>query len=103
MIIKEQAIRSIKRTASLILCMCVGSAIAVEPLRPPDVAKFVDQREGCDHFRGEIPDPSELNRMKEVERALRRLSTGTDKNLANLKIKYAKNRPVLVRLNEFEN
>jgi len=94
--------RMVNQAVFLILCLGVGPAIAAAPQLPADVAKFVEQREGCDHFRGEMPDPSERQRMKEVERELRKLCTGTDKKLADLKRKYAKNRAVLDRLNEFE-
>jgi len=94
--------RMMKRAVFLTLCFGVSSATAAAPQLPADVAKFVDQREGCDHFRGEMPDPSERQRMKEVERELRKLCTGTDKKLADLKRKYARNRTVLDRLNEFE-
>jgi hypothetical protein len=40
---------------------------------PPDVAKYVAQRDGCEHFRGEIPDPPDKRRMREVEREIRKL------------------------------
>lgn len=85
-----------------ILCLGLGSAIAAEVRLPADVAKYVEQREGCDHFRGEIPDPPDEQRMKEVEREIRKLCTGTDRKLQQLKRKYAKNQAVLKRLNEFE-
>jgi len=79
-----------------------GLAIAAEARLPSDVAKFVDQREGCDHFRGEFPAPPDEKRMREIEREVRKLCTGTDKKLQQLKRKYAKNQAVLKRLNEFE-
>jgi len=66
------------------------------------VLKYVEQREGCDHFRGEMPDPPDKQRMKEVEREIRKLCTGTDKKLDRLRRKYAANKAVLKRLNEFE-
>ena len=62
----------------------------------------MEQREGCDHFRGEVPDPPDEQRMKEIEREIRKLCTGTDKKLQQLKRKYAKNQAVLKRLNEFD-
>lgn len=69
---------------------------------PRDVQHFVDKREGCDHMRGEIPDPSEKRRMQEVNREIRKLCTGTDKQLKNLKRKYAANSAVMQTLNEYE-
>jgi hypothetical protein len=82
--------------------LSLSSAIAAESKLPADVARYVEQREGCDHFRGEVPDPPDEQRMKEIEREIRKLCTGTDKKLKQLKRKYAKNQAVLKRLNEFE-
>jgi hypothetical protein len=69
---------------------------------PRDVQRFVDRREGCDHMRGEIPEPSEKQRMKEVSREIRKLCTGTDKELAQLKRKYASYSAIMQVLNQFE-
>jgi hypothetical protein len=69
---------------------------------PRDVQKFIDRREGCDHMRGEIPDLSEKQRMKDVNREIEKLCKGTDKRLAQLKKKYASDVSVMRRLNEFE-
>lgn len=86
----------------VLFCFGLGPAMAAEARLPADVANYVEQREGCDHFRGEIPDPPDEQRMKEIEREIRKLCTGTDKKLIILKRKYAKNQTVLKRLNEFE-
>jgi len=88
-----------------ILCVLyfgLGTAFAAESQLPSDVAKYVNQREGCDHFRGEFPDPPDEKRMREIEREIRKLCTGTDKKLEKLKRKYARNEAVLKRLNEFD-
>jgi hypothetical protein len=69
---------------------------------PADVARYVEQREGCDHSRGEIPDPPDKSRMRDIKREIRKLCTGTDNKLDRLKRKYARNQGVLKRLNEFE-
>jgi hypothetical protein len=37
---------------------------------PHDVAMFTDQRDMCDHMRGEIPDPPAPERMREIEGAI---------------------------------
>jgi hypothetical protein len=77
-------------------------ALAGAPL-PRDVQTFVDRREGCNHMRGELPDPAEKQRMKEVNHEIAKLCRGTDKQLAQLKKKYASNATVMQRLNEFED
>lgn len=69
---------------------------------PRDVRHFVDKREGCDHMRGEIPDPSEKRRMKEVNREIRKLCTGTDRELRKLKRKYVADAAVIHVLSEYE-
>lgn len=80
----------------------LGSAAAAENKLPIDVVKYIKQREGCDHFRGEMPDPPDEQRMKKIEREIRKLCMGTDNKLERLKRKYATNRAVLKPLNEFE-
>lgn len=89
-------------TALALVCFGIGAAGAADNRLPSDVARFVEQREGCDHFRGEFPDPPDEKRMREIEREVRKLCTGTDKKLDRLKRKYAGNQAVLKRLNEFE-
>ncbi|MBZ2206464.1 hypothetical protein [Massilia soli] len=69
---------------------------------PGDVESFVSRREGCDHMRGEVPEPAQKARMREVQREIRRLCTGTDKQLNKLKKKYADEPRVMATLNEFE-
>jgi hypothetical protein len=88
--------------------ICLAILIAGLPVHsketvPRDVQRFVDKREGCDHMRGEIPDPADKKRMKEVNRELRRLCTGTDKELARLKRKHATNAAIMHILDEFES
>jgi hypothetical protein len=91
-----------KTMLCLSLWMPLISSLANESL-PHDVQSFVDKREGCDHMRGEIPEPSEKRRMREVSREMQKLCKGTDKELVQLKKKYAKNRVVMQRLDEFES
>ena len=85
-----------------VLCFGLAPAKVAEARLPADVANYVEQREGCDHFRGEMPDPPDEQRMKEIEREIRKLCNGTDKKLVKLKRKYAKNHAVMKRLIEFE-
>lgn len=94
--------KAMSKAAGLVLGMVLGSVNAAEEKLPTDVTKYVEQREGCDHFRGEVPDPPDAQRMREIEREIRKLCTGTDKKLSKLKRKYAKDQVVMTRLNEFE-
>lgn len=88
---------------ALIVCVTLLAlqASATEKL-PADVRDFIANREGCDHMRGEVPDPPDKQRMDELKREIQKLCTGTDRKLARLKRKYAFNRAVIGKLNEFE-
>lgn len=67
---------------------------------PSDVARFIERRDGCDHFRGE--EPYDEERRKFLNQKLIELCPGTDKALARLKDKYRKNKKIMAVLNEYE-
>ena len=90
-----------KMLLCLSLLMPVLSSLADE-LLPREVQRFIDRREGCDHMRGEMPGPG-TQRAREVSREIQKLCNGTDKEVARLKKKYAKNPSVMQRLDEFES
>ncbi|WP_020654433.1 hypothetical protein [Massilia niastensis] len=80
---------------------------AALPLRaavtlPADVERFLEQRDTCEHFRGEIPEPQEVERMKDVNLQIDRYCRGTDRRLARLKKKYSRNAAVRRRLDGYE-
>ena len=85
----------------LLLASSFGTSYA-DGMLPEDVENFVSKREGCDHFRGEIPEPNQKARMREIEREIRRLCTGTDIQLAKLKKKYAGEPQIMATLNAFD-
>lgn len=91
-----------KRLMLICLLLTQASTMAAAPL-PKDVARFVERREGCDHFRGEIPEAPESDRMDEINRELKKLCKGTDKQLLQLKKKYATDASVTAVLAEFES
>jgi hypothetical protein len=82
--------RQLKTMVFLVLAMSVLSSWA-EPL-PRDVQRFVDLRGGCDDIR----------RMKEASRVMLKVCAGTDKELVQLKRKYANNSTIMQILNQFE-
>ncbi|MGZ8315805.1 MAG: hypothetical protein ACXW3B_11565 [Telluria sp.] len=91
------------RILLLILTLVVGlPALASAEGLPKDVEKFVWKREGCDHMRGEIPEPHQKARMRELNREIKKLCKGTDQQLAKFKKKYAANPLVIERLGEFD-
>lgn len=70
-----------------------------QPL-PADVAAFVVRRDACDHFRGE--EPYDRARAEELNTKLAKTCTGTDRELAALRRKYAGQRKVVKRLSHYE-
>jgi hypothetical protein len=92
----------------LLLCGISLAAATEEPL-PPDVKAFVEQRDLCDHFRGEPYEGAsdhetvdQKDRREFVIASQQRYCPGTDKRLAELKLKYRDDRKVLDRLNRYE-
>jgi hypothetical protein len=69
---------------------------------PSDVVKYIDKRDLCDHFRGEIPDPSDKTRMEQVNKAIDQYCSGTDAKLASLKAKYKDSKTVQDALSEYD-
>ena len=87
-----------KRFLLLILFSITSNVFAVG--LPIDVERFIEQRDGCDHFRGEYPYDDE--RRKFMQRNLQELCTGTDKTLAQLRKKYKTRPDVIDKLNDYE-
>jgi hypothetical protein len=90
------------RKISIVLVASFALHAAATERLPADVRAFIEEREGCDHMRGEIPDASDKQRMREVSREIEKLCKGTDRRLARLKRKYASDRVVTRHLNGFE-
>ena len=74
---------------------------------PTDVKSFVEQRDGCDHFRGEPwpegNDPEDKERRDFISKNLDNLCTGTDKSLKALRNKYRDDRAVAELLRKYED
>jgi len=82
----------------VLLCFC-GAASAGNAL-PKDVTLFVEQREACDHWRGEYGYDSA--RQADIDRAVCESCVGTDDKLAKLKRKYQGKQAILQKLEAFE-
>lgn len=68
---------------------------------PADVQKFIDDREGCEHFIGE--EAYDEERRVFLEKNINELCTGTDEKLEALRAKYKDNKKVILRLSAFEH
>lgn len=82
-----------------LLCFC-GIANADSAL-PKDVSSFIEQRQACDHWRGEYGYDEE--RQAEIDTAVCETCVGTDQRLAKLKQKYQGKKEILNTLDEFES
>ena len=91
------------RLPTLMLALAVatlGPAACAAGL-PADVAAFVKQRDGCDHFRGE--EPYDAERAKFINERLEALCAGTDRRLAELRAKYRNRADVTAALAGYED
>jgi hypothetical protein len=68
----------------------------------PDLDTFLQRRAICDHLRGEIPDPPDAGRMREIEQQTNEYCAGTDAQLAQLKQRYRGDAAVTRQLAQFE-
>jgi hypothetical protein len=91
----------IERAATSLATLGLLVACAAEPATP-DLATFLERRATCDHFRGEIPDPPDAQRMREVEQQIDAFCTGSDAQLALLKKRYRDDPAVSKQLAAFE-
>lgn len=87
-----------------ILLACCSLALVTAALAqaklPPEVARYVEKRDGCDHFRGE--EPYDEERRQFLLKRMTELCVGTDKRLAALKKKYRNDAAVMKKLDEYE-
>lgn len=94
--------RGTLKTVVLLATLALAACITRTDESLADFKKFVDDRAACEHFGGEVPDPPNPERMKEVLEQMKIYCTGTDARLAALKAKYAKNPKLMSKLNEYE-
>lgn len=72
-------------TGALLTACGLSSGAAVD--LPRDVTRFFERRETCDHLLGE--EPYDEQRRRYLERQARKFCSGSDAELAALKVKYA--------------
>ena len=89
------------RVAALAVLAALLAGCAAAPPQV-DLAAFLERRATCDHLRGEVPDPPDPQRMREIEQGIAQACTGTDAQLAQLKARYRDDPVVSKQLAEFE-
>jgi hypothetical protein len=96
-------------TLCLVIFILVSQAACAQGLVqtpfPDDVNKFIARRDLCDHFRGEIPDPTTASsdELKDMVNKTNLYCKGTDKQLMSLKDKYSSNQAVAKKLSTYES
>jgi len=92
-----------RRALAAALASTALLAACAAPPSTPDLAAFLERRATCDHFRGEVPDPPDPERMRAVEKGIAESCTGTDAQLAALRRRYRDDPVVSRQLAEFED
>ena len=90
-------------STAILLALSVASSGPAE--LPPDVARFVEERTNCDHFRGEPHEgnsPEQLERREFIRQSLAIYCSGSDRRLAALKQRYASDERSMAALSVFE-
>ena len=92
-----------KHARRIVLLPLMLSAVMVQAQAslPHDVARFIERRDLCDHFRGE--EPYDAERRDFLAKRMREYCTGTDAQLAALKNKYKSRPEVITRLSGYES
>lgn len=85
---------------SVLMFTSAAAAAQAAPSLPPDVAEFVERRDLCDHFRGE--EPYDAERKAFLEKTIVELCTGTDQQLASLKLEHSSNSVAMAKLSQYE-
>jgi hypothetical protein len=84
----------------LLLSLVLSACITCGP--PRDVRTFVERRDTCDHWRGEAGDYNgDTEREREVNEGVAKFCTGTDKELAILRLKYIDDQQVIQILSKY--
>ncbi|MBZ8142477.1 hypothetical protein CLD22_21575 [Rubrivivax gelatinosus] len=90
------------RHRGLVIVALAFAGCTVQRADKRDLDRFIQSREACDHFRGELPDPTETARMDEVIKKANEACAGTDAQLRALKSKYASDAEAMTRLRQYE-
>ena len=90
-----------RRGALAIGGIFLASMAIAQAQLPEDVARFIERRDACDHFRGE--EAYDAKRREFLEQQTLKLCIGSDRQLAELKRKYGTNKTVMTKLNEYED
>jgi hypothetical protein len=98
--------------AKLILIATIAMSATSFPSRvlaeslPPEVEAFIQDRDLCDHFRGEPYEgstPEQIERRSFIRLSLEIYCPGTDRRLAALLKRYQNDARIVARLSKYES
>jgi hypothetical protein len=98
--ITSKYIKSLTAVLFVVAIQFVTSVAQAQQAMPTDVARFIERRDLCDHFRGEEPYDAERGAFLKFQ--IDKYCKGSDRQLATLKRKYERQKDVLSKLNEYE-
>lgn len=82
----------------ILLALALAGVPATRPL-PLDVRRYIERRQGCDHWRGEYSeDPV---RRHQIERGVRKECIGSDRELDRLRRTYRRVPRVVAALDDY--
>ena len=86
----------------ILLAFALAAAAPPAPQRPlpPDVRRFIDKRDTCEHWIGE--EGYDAARQREINRNVRQSCTGVDRELDRLRRVYRHNPRVLAALKDYD-
>jgi hypothetical protein len=92
--------RLLRHTSLTILCASVSLGVLAADSLPRDVARYIERRDVCEHWRGE--DGYDKERQAQINFGQCQSCPGSDAGLAKLKAKYKNNPAVVSRLKNYE-
>ena len=86
----------------ILLAFALAAAAPPAPQRPlpPDVRRFIDKRDTCEHWIG--GEGYDAARQREINRNVRQSCTGVDRELDRLRRVYRHNPRVLAALKDYD-
>lgn len=80
----------------------VSQGIYAKELYPKEVSDFIEKRDTCDYFRGEVSGEPDIDNARHLNKQLDKYCKGTDQLLKKLKLKYKNHKSVLEKLNTYD-
>ncbi|WP_294610770.1 hypothetical protein [uncultured Gilliamella sp.] len=91
-----------KKLILLLLVIFSIQGVYAKESYPQDISSFIEKREQCDYFRGEISGEPNIDNARNINEELDKYCKGTDQLLETLKLKYKDDNSIQKKLNTYE-